>query len=189
VDVFTATIGGPPAGFNLDGQVYPLNRRWGPLLRFLPAFEKPLWPIAVVAAAVEPYAWPQLEVRMFDRGDGFDLRHLHAIAAGLVEAATGRPYYVAGRLLGWAINEWGAVDGELTLAGVNLPVLFDTAPARAVSVLEHLVMRGADDKQRFELEAALTVPPRITYAEAALWTADDEGSSFLAAIASGPTRR
>jgi len=172
----------PPRELILDGETYRLVD-WSTAVDVLPAFEHQAWPLALLANVLDSRSSTRLLARCVDETDPLDLPDLHNIAARLVEVTFGQPYWVAGRLLGMAVTEWSRVDGVLLLRGVDLAALLESSPARAVSVLMALALEGRDDSDRHRIEFELRQPPATAPAEAELWTAEDEGASFLAAMA------
>jgi hypothetical protein len=182
-----AALAGPPRSFVLDGEVYELTGRWSPLLTHLPAAE---WQVPLLYDLLHPDDADALADRLSDDADTLTLTTLRQVAARLVEAACGRKPWVAQRLLVTASQRWGLLEGVLTLRGVDLLTLVDTAPGRACNAVYAWLIEGADDKERTKLDSQLFRPPPGEDLDAVpLWSPEEEGSAFMAAMGAQPGGR
>jgi hypothetical protein len=176
-----AALSGPPATFELDGDIYALAASWRPLAEYLPRAN---WQLDLLLDMVEPEDGEVLAERLTDPADPLGLADVEAIAETLVQIATGWPYWVVQRLLVWAGQHWPDLDGLAMLAGVDLIALLDAQPGRACNVLYALLVRGADEKEREKIDAQLfRTPPELDAADPPSWMAEEEGASFMAAMA------
>lgn len=176
---FAAVSAGPPGCFVLDGERYELRGSWLPLLDHLPA---PGWRIPLLFDLLHAEDADALDERLVDDDDPLTLTVLESIVSRLVEAATGRKPWVAEQLVTWAVAAWDEVDGVVTLRGVDLLGLVDTAPRRACNVLYALLLEGRDEKERAKLDSRLSMPPPgEDLAAVPLWDAEEEGAAFMAA--------
>lgn len=184
---FTAAAGGPPRCFVLDGETYELRSDgWRALVGRLAGD----WYLPVLLDLLVEQDADALLDRLDDPSDPLAVSDLAPVAVRLVDAATGRPWWQAGILLGSAAgDQWDEIDGELTGRGVNLINLIDTAPGRACSVVYAWLVRGADSKARTKLDATISrPPPGLDVAVSPLWTAEEEGAAFQAAAAASGGR-
>lgn len=176
-----AAHAGPPRSYQLDGDVYELTGSWWPLLERL-AYEH--WQVNLLLDITHDAG--ELFGRLMDPHDDLGLPDLRHVTETLVQAATGRPWWVAQRLLVTADAHWELLDGTCLTAGVDLAALIDTAPARACNVIYAWLVEGADDKARDRLDHKLTLPPpeliRAPSPQAQEWMAEREGASFMAAM-------
>lgn len=102
-----------------------------------------------------------------------------AAARAAVEAASGRRWWVAERLIATATNGefWPTIHGSLVLRGVNLDRLSLGAVLNAIYVL--MVENMKEDK-RHSFDAQLDAPP--PQAVAAEWDDDAAEDDFMAAL-------
>lgn len=96
-----------------------------------------------------------------------------------VEAAAGRRWWVAERLISTATNDefWPTIHGTLVLRGVDLERLSLAAVLNAIYVV--MVEHMKEDK-RHQFDAQLDAPP--PRAVAAEWDDDAAGDDFAAAL-------
>ncbi|MFF3665474.1 hypothetical protein [Microtetraspora malaysiensis] len=182
-----AALAGPPRMFVLDGDRYELTGSWTPLLRHLTA---PSWHMPLLYDLLRTEDADALDDRLADDDDTLTLAQVETIAARLVAAACGRKPWVAARLLGYAAQQWGEIDGALTLRGVDLLALVDTRPATACNTIYAWLVDGGDEKARDKLNKELFKPPPGEDLDASpLWTAEEEGAAFLAAMSAKPGQR
>lgn len=179
----SAARSGPPRSYVLDGEVYELTGSWWPLMEHLPAEG---WHLALLMDITHRADTEALYERLVDPADDLTSAALVPVAEALVLAATGEPWWIAGRLLATADHFWAELDGLLLRAGVDLAELIDTRPARACSVVYAWLVEGADDKGRAKIDHKLRQPPRQMLTDpspqAAQWFAEDEGAAFTAAM-------
>lgn len=181
---WAATAAGPPTVFVVDDVEYEVDPAgWYDAAEVLAGFEDETWPFALLGRVMETDSWRDLFQRAMDPRDLLDLPDLRAIATALVDATFARPYFEVGRLVGFAVAEWGRLDGILLLRGVDLAGLMVEEPARVPSVLYALLAENKDERDRFKLDAQLSRPPAGAAATYSAWGADAEGSSFMAAFA------
>lgn len=173
----------PPTSFTLDGERYDVAG-WVDAVVPLAAFEHESWPLPVFGTILKQPSLDRLVERLADPRDGLDLPDLRPVAADLIEATFGRPYWTVGRLLSSGVTQIADLDGALMLSGVDLVDLMRNQPVRAVSVLWAYAMQHAgEEKDRQRLIHNLTTPP------VAVMQADDnkaaelEADMFMAAMA------
>lgn len=182
-----AALAGPPSSFMIDDEVYELVGSWTCLLKRLPAEG---WHLPLLYDLLHPEDADALDDRLDDDEDTLTLAEVETVAARLVTAACGRKPWVVNRLLRYASQEWGALDGALMLRGVDLLTLIGEKPARACNVIYAWLVEGADEKQRDKLHRELfRPPPGEDLAAVPLWTPEEEGTSFMAAMAAQPGRK
>lgn len=172
---------GPPRSYMLDGTVYELTGSWWPLIDCL-AYQH--WQVNLLLDITRDAS--DVHGRLLDPGDDLGLPDVEHVAETLVQAATGRPWWVAQRLLVTADAHWELLDGTCLTRGVDLAALVDTAPARACNVIYAWLLEGADGKERDKIDYTLTQPPpelvRDPSPQAREWMAEQEGAAFLAAM-------
>lgn len=102
-----------------------------------------------------------------------------ASARVAVEAASGRRWWVAERLIATATNEefWPTIHGSLVLRGVDLERLSLGAALNAIYVL--MVENMKEDK-RFSFDAQLEAPPASVVADE--WDDAEAEDDFMAAL-------
>lgn len=82
--------------------------------------------------------------------------HVQDAALQAVKDVSGRPWWEAVRLTGWALAKGGETYGHLVLAGVDPTRV--TYAAWCSAVLAH-IMTGRDEKERTKVEFSLMIPP------------------------------
>lgn len=168
---------GPPRHYELDGDTYEVRASWWPLLELLPGTG---WRLPLVLDMTHPDDAAVLRRRLHDRGDPLRLDVVERIGGGLVESATGRPWWVAERLYSWTLAHFAELDGRLP---VDLAALLEGNPARVCNVVHMALVEGADEKSRTQFDAELyRPPPTMTADEVPAWVAEDEGNSFMSAM-------
>lgn len=188
MDGYSAALEGPPRAFELDGDRYALaGGCWAATWPLLPGYEDELWPLLWLQGALEPGSWEALAARCMDVADPLDMPDLARVVQQLLEAGYGRPWWSACRLAAAALSRWDEVDGRLALRGVDLLGLIGREPSRAVNVVYALLIEHADERRRREIDGELERPPPGAD-PAASWSADAEGSAFMAAMATAPGR-
>lgn len=175
---------GPPRSYVLDGEVYELTGSWWPLTEHLGTGER--WQLGLLLDITHPEDAGALYERLVDPRDDLTAAVLAPVADALVLAATGEPWWVAGRLLATAAESWAELDGTLLGRGLDLAEVIDAAPARACNLVYAWLIEGADEKGRAKIDHKLRLPPPEMLAaptpQAAEWFAEDEGAAFAAAM-------
>lgn len=187
MDGFSAALAGPPRAFVLDGDTYHLRAdAWSASARLLVGYEDQRWPLAMLQALLESDSWTDLVLRCIDVDDPLDMPDLARVVQTLVGAAYGRDWWAACRLVGATVAQWGAVDGRLSLRGVDLLALLDSAPSRAANLIYAMFSEHAEEQDKHRLDAELERPPAGVLA--AGWSDEAEGDAFLAAMQAAPAR-
>lgn len=185
MDAWRAALAGPPRSFTLDGEVYELAGAWRALLEHLPLEG---WHLPLLYALLHEEDADALDDRLDDLDDPLTLTVVRDVAEGLVEQATGRRWWTAQRLYATAASSWDDLDGAVTLHGGDLLALA-AAPARFCAAVYAWLTKNADSKAKAKVDAALERPPAgLDLARAPLWTAEEEGSAFMAALAAHQQR-
>ncbi|MBA9005915.1 hypothetical protein [Thermomonospora cellulosilytica] len=176
---------GPPRSYVLDNEVYALTGSWWPLTSRL-IEQVTGWRLLLLLELTDPEDGEVLVERLDDPDDPLEPEDLDQVAETLVLQATGRPWWVTGRLLATALARWAELDGELIGRGVDLAQMVDRAPARACNLVYAWLIQGADRKERDKLDAKLTRPPvqelRAASPRTQQWLAEEEGAAFMAAM-------
>ena len=175
---FHATFHGPPRQFVLDGEEYEIRGPWRHLATTLMSAE---WALDTLAALLHPEDHEALLDRFLDPDDGLDTADLEPIVVRLVKAACGVDWWIAGKLLGWAQQNWQEFDGWALARGLDLLPLLDTAPARVCSLVYYRLTDGADATARARFDGELSMPPPSALASAS--TEEDDADAFMAALA------
>lgn len=174
-------LAGPPARFVLDGEAFVIAGEWSALLRHLPLVD---WHLPLLYDLLDDPDVDYLDDRLDDPDDGLTLRELRRVAESLVEAATGRRWWVAQRLIASVADEWAELDGALLLRGVDLAALACSSPARLCNVMYALIVEHLDKKEREQFEFRLARPPHgVDVRETPVMSADEQGAAFMAAMA------
>lgn len=172
---------GPPTCYQLDGVVYELRPSWWPMLELLP---RGGWHIPLVLDMTHPEDAGELRRRLTGRGNPDRLRSwdLEAIAEGLVEAATARPWWVAEKLCAFIVEHFGELDGRVS---ADLVDLIEYAPARCLNIVHMALVEGADTKERKKFDNELYRPPpkRAAAIKPSTWQLAAEGADFMATMA------
>lgn len=185
MEAWRAALAGPPRTFELDREVYELTGPWSCLLEHLPTAG---WHTGVLYALLDVEDADALDDRLEDDEDPLMLWDVQRVAERVVEQATGRRWWVAQRLYGTLAVEWAGLDGLLALRGVDLQGLLDR-PAKVCNVVHAWLVQGADEQGRERFDAQLeTPPPGVDLETSPLWTPEEEGSSFLAALSTSGGR-
>lgn len=175
---------GPPEHFTLDRVTYHLDAGcWGVL-----ATMQGDWTVRVLLDLLDDDGHHQmLDALEDDRVSPDDLR---PVAVALAEAATGRIWWQAAHLYGVCESSlWPELNGKLIMAGQDAVELAKHRPSALLDGIYALLVEGLDSKQRDSLDQRLRMPPVGAAAAAPLWDAEDEGSAFMAAMASRPGRK
>jgi len=185
VEAWRAALDGPPTSFELDHEVYELTGSWACLLEHLPLVS---WQTGVLYALLDPDDADALDDRLDDEDDPLILGDVQRVAERLVEQATGRKWWVAQKLYGALAVSWVDIDGALALRGVDLTARL-AEPARVCNLVHAWLVQGADQQGRERFDAQLeTPPPGIDLEASPLWTPEEEGSEFLAALSTSGGR-
>lgn len=180
VEAWRVRLDGPPRSFSLDGELYEVVAPWSSLLGVLPLVE---WHMPFVTDMVHPGDVDRLLDRFDDDDDDLTLDDVRPALEALVEAATGRRWWVAQRLYATLAHDWADLDGALTLAGVDLARLL-SEPARVCNLMYAQLTAGADAPKLAAFEAKLSRPPAGVDTRARpVLTPEQEGAAFLAAMA------
>lgn len=176
-----AVRAGPPTCYELDGVVYELRESWWPALELLPTGR---WHIPFVLDMTHPEDAGELRRRLSTRSGPDRLRSwdLEAVAEGLVEAATARPWWVAEKLYAFVLEHFGELDGRLRGDVVEL---IEYAPARLMNVVHMALVEGAEKKERTKFDQDLYRPPARPAAvkrAPSKWQIEAEGADFMAAM-------
>lgn len=178
-EAWRAARDGPPASFVLDNEIYELTGDWSELLGVLPLAE---WRMPLLYALLHPADADALDDRLEDEDDPLTLDEVGRVAERLVEQATGRRWWAVQRLYATLADGWQVVNGRLALRGVNISDLL-SRPAVLCDTLCAYLTEGADDRAVEQFDFTLsTPPPGVDLDDAPLWTAEEEGASFLAAM-------
>lgn len=179
-DAWRPSLDGPPASFELDGEVYELDGSWRILLDVLPLDE---WRLELLYELVHPEDLDALEARLDDDDDALTLDQVDRLVEQLVEAATGRRWWVAQKLYGHVAAEWRDLEGRWALRGLDLVELLDT-PARLCNTLYAYLTEGASEESRRMFDARLDRPPASVDVRETPPVDDVEaGNAFMAALA------
>lgn len=165
----------------IDDEVFVVTGCWSALLDHLryEQWQRPLL-YDLLGEADADY----LDDRLDDPGDTLTLRQLDRVAEGLVEAATGRRWWAAQRLVASVADEWQTLDGVLLLRGVDLAALARTAPGRLCSVMYALIVEHMTPKDRELFDFKLGRPPKgVDVRETPVMSPDEQGAAFMAALA------
>lgn len=175
---------GPPRRYVIDGEAYELTGSWWPLVDGLSGVVG--WRLTLLLDLTHPDDGAALLERLTDPDDPLAPSDLDEVVDALVLQATGRPWWVAGRLLASAVAQWAELDGKLTGRGVDLAALIDRRPDRACNVVYAWLIEGADRKERDKFDAKLTRPPagelRRPSARTREWMEAEEAAAFAAAL-------
>jgi hypothetical protein len=169
----------PPRALLLDGRRYALAD-FTPVLSILPYedFETPF-----LLALMPRRAADRLARRLLDPDDPLDTPDVREIARAVVLAATGWPWYCAGRLAGTVVQHASQITGALALRGIDLAATCRRNPALALNAVYALMIEHADDRRRLQLDAELERPPAGETPQGS--TVEEEGQMFLRALAQG----
>jgi hypothetical protein len=183
VGEYDAARAGPPRSFLLDGDLYAFSGSWSPLMDHLPNAS---WRLPLLLDVIEEPDAAVLRERLHDMDDPLNVAGLVPVAEKVVIAATGQPWWVAGKLLMWARDHWAELDGVMTMRGLDMAALIDREPGRACNVVYAHLVDGATKKDRDQFEHSLRQPPVSADPESAAamdeWFAADEGAAFTAAM-------
>lgn len=179
-EAWRPSLDGPPRSFELDGEVYELGGSWRALLDVLPLID---WRLELLYELVHPEDLDALEDRLDDDDDPLTLDQVDQVAEQLVEAATGRRWWVAQKLYGHIAAEWRDLEGRWLLRGLNLVELLDE-PARLCNVLYAYLTEGANEESRRMFDARLDRPPaEVDVRETPPVDDVEAGNAFMAALA------
>lgn len=182
VEAWRAALQGPPRSFALDGEVFAITGQWSALLDRL-RFE--VWQQGLLYDLVDEGSADYLDDRLGDPRDMLTLRQMRRVAEGLVEAATGRRWWIAQKLIATVADQWADLDGVLLLRGVDLAALAAEAPARVCNVMHALLVEGRDRREREVFEFKLRQPPAgVNVREIEVMSAEEQGTAFMAAMGS-----
>ncbi|MBP2703535.1 hypothetical protein JOL79_06945 [Microbispora sp. RL4-1S] len=175
-----AAVAGPPRAFELDGEHFVIVSDWSVLLDRL-RFET--WQLDLLHDLLDEAGADRIDDRLDDELDTLTLRECARVAEGLVEAATGRRWWVAQRLIASAADDWHELDGMLLLRGVDLVELARAAPARLCNVMHRLIVEGLGKTDREMFEFRLRRPPRgVDVRRTQVMTDAEQGAAFMAAM-------
>ncbi|MEV0822548.1 hypothetical protein [Nonomuraea rubra] len=173
-------LAGPPASFVLDDEAFVIAGEWSALLQHLTVVG---WHLPLLYDLLDEPSADYLDDRLDDPDDPLTLRQLARVAEGLVEAATGRRWWVAQRLLASVADEWQELDGALLLRGVDLTRLARAEPARLCNVMYALCVEHLPRKDREMFEFKLQRPPHgLDVREAPVMTEEQQGAAFMSAM-------
>ncbi|MEU4228313.1 hypothetical protein AB0F17_28800 [Nonomuraea sp. NPDC026600] len=185
VEAWRAALHGPPRSFALDGEAFPVTGSWSCLLDRL-RFEA--WQRDVLYDLVDDASAGYLDDRLDDPGDSLTLRQMRRVAEGLVEAATGRRWWVAQKLIASVADQWADLDGALLLRGVDLAALAAESPARVCNLMHGLLVEGRDTRERDVFDFKLRQPPPwVDVRQVEIMSAEEQGAAYMAAM--GGVRR
>jgi hypothetical protein len=174
-------LDGPPASFVLDDEVFCVVGPWSSLLEHL---QLVAWQMPLLYDLLDDASADYLDDRLDDPDDSLTLRELARVAEGLVEAATGRRWWVAQRLIASVVDEWQALDGLLLLRGVDLVALARNAPSRLCSVMYALITEHMNARDRELFDFKISRPPRgVDVRKKPIMTAEEQGAAFTSAMA------
>lgn len=180
VETWRVRLAGPPRSFVIDGEAYEVVAPWSCLLEVLPPLD---WHMPLMYAAVHPGDLDRLLDRFDDDDDDLELADVEPVVEALIEAATGRRWWVAQRLYATLAADWADLDGMLSLRGVDLAELLQ-APARVCSLVYAHLTAGAQPHQLAAFDAKLSRPPAgLDTRERPVVTPEQEGAAFMAAAA------
>lgn len=180
-----AALHGPPRSFALDGEHFPIVGSWSCLLDRL-RFES--WQQPMLYDLVDEPSADYLDDRLDDPGDPLTLRQMRRVAEALVEAATGRRWWIAQKLLASVADQWAELDGLLLLRGTDLAALAEDSPARVCNLMHALLVEGRDQRERALFEFKLKQPPiGVNVREIEIMSAEEQGAAFMSAM--GGVRR
>jgi hypothetical protein len=179
-EAWRVRLDGPPATFVIDGEAFEIMGSWSCLLEVLPMLE---WHMPLMYAAVHPGDVDRLLDRFDDDDDDLTLADVEPVVEAVVEAATGRRWWVAQRLYATLAADFAELDGRLSLRGVDLAELLQ-APARVCSLVYAHLTAGAAAHQLAAFDAKLSRPPAgLDTRERPVVTPEQEGQAFLTAAA------
>jgi hypothetical protein len=174
-------LAGPPATFMLDDEAFVIVGEWSALLQHLQLVD---WHLPLLYDLLAEADADYLDDRLDDPDDPLTLRQLARVAEGLVEAATGRRWWVAQRLIASVADEWQQLDGALMMRGVDLVDLARSAPARLCNVMHALITEHMGKRDREQFEFKLARPPRgVDVRETPVMTEQQQGAAFMTALA------
>ncbi|MBT2226244.1 hypothetical protein [Nonomuraea sp. NEAU-A123] len=174
------SLDGPPRSFELDGEVYELVGSWSVLLDVLTLVD---WQLELLYALVDPEDLDVLDDRLDDDDDPLELDDVDRVAEQLVEAATGRRWWVAQKLYGHVAAAWSELEGRWALRGLDLVAMLDR-PAYLCNVVHAYLAEGAGDGERRIFEAKLDRPPGgVDVVETPPVSDEEAAAAFMAAVA------
>jgi hypothetical protein len=180
LEAWRPSVDGPPASFELDGEVYELVGSWAALLDVLTLVD---WQLDLLYALVHPEDLDALDDRLDDDDDPLTLDDVDQVAEALVEAATGRKWWVAQKLYGHIAADWRTIEGRFALRGLDLVGMLDR-PAHLCNVLYAYLTEGASEQERMMFDARLDRPPaEVDVRETPPVDDEQAGNAFMAAMA------
>jgi hypothetical protein len=154
----------------------------------IPALPAARWLVAVLSPQGGAIVPGLLEVQ--DRRDiwadfargAFDEQELAEVERDALQAAAGRPWWEADRLIRTAFTSqsWPIVSGEMTHRGINLHAISLSSWLNWVYVL--VINRCKDDAERSKFEAQLQAIPAGVTPDDLPETDEDMASAFMAAM-------
>lgn len=179
-EAWRPSLDGPPTVFELDGEVYEIVGSWAALLDVLPLAD---WQLELLYALVHEADLDALDGRLDDDDDPLTLDDVDRVAETLVEAATGRRWWVAQKLYGHIAVEWRDLEGRWALRGLDLGAMLER-PAYLCNVLHAFLVEGAAEQQRMMFDARLDRPPaEVDVVETPPVSDEEAGNAFMAAMA------
>jgi len=177
-----AALDGPPRSFILDNELYEvMPDEWWPALLTI-RLDHP-WAFSFLLGVSHYEDGVVLAERLIDEDDPLEQDDLVPIAQQLVRKATGREWYVAGRLAVITSHHWASIDGRLLTKNVDLLPLLKKEPSRALNLVRGLMYENADERRQMKLDEELDRPPASALKERR--STREDAAAFEAAFAAG----